>query len=80
MRKMYNGNRKIYGSWLMEEKALLSLEEVARNMYTYLYDVQENQIEKSQGNNEECNYYERLKNTTSYPICYDPKKAREKTV
>ncbi len=73
MRKMYNGNRKICGSWLMDEKALLSLEEVARNMYTYLYDVQENQIEKSQGNNEECNYYQRLKNTTSYPkinICF----------
>lgn len=73
MSKMYNGNKKICGIWLMDEKALLSLEEVAQNMYTYLYDVQENLIEKSQGNSEECNYYESLKNITIYPkinICF----------
>lgn len=73
MSKMYNGNKKICGIWLMDEKALLSLEEVAQNMYTYLYDVQENLIEKSQSNSEECNYYESLKNITIYPkinICF----------
>lgn len=43
----YRGNRTVYGSWLMDEKSLCGLEEVARCIYEYLNEIQENMLKET---------------------------------
>lgn len=64
----YKGNRTVYGSWLMDEKALRSLEDVAKNIYDYLKQVQDGLFENMQSDGKGRYSYAYLTETS-----YEPK-------
>ena len=43
----YRGNRTVYGSWLMDEKSLCGLEDVAGSIYSFLFEIQENMLKEA---------------------------------
>ena len=67
MATKYRGNRIIYGSWLMDEKALLSLEDVANDIFSYLYDIQEKNIAQCKDEQKSNSYYDVLSRSTHKP-------------
>ncbi len=63
----YKGNRTVYGSWLMDERALCGLEDVARNIFNYLNEIQDNMQKNLPENNFEKYHYEYLIENTREP-------------
>ena len=64
----YKGNRTINGSWLMDDRALNSLESVANDIFCYLNEIQDKFIAQFEEASVSKYRYNHLKDSTFEPI------------